>query len=95
MHCLSNHKYQMLHYAQDAQIYAQPSPLSILVRVNVIIDSDPITIIAEIQFLLDLMSAFKKKAHKLYSVERKFEVCNFFSIVLSTRQNEFSHKVSL
>ena len=31
-------------------------------------------VIAEIQFLLNLMSAFKKKAHKLYSVERKYEV---------------------
>ena len=36
------------------------------------------TMVTEIQFLLKLMSSFKKKAHKLYSVQRKHElVYNF------------------
>ena len=55
--------------------YPQYTDIKLNVLVKVIIDDDPISIVAEIQFLLDLMSAFKKKAHKLYSVERKFEVC--------------------
>ena len=47
------------------------------IKLNVLIQH-PISkkmIITEIQFLLDVMSDFKKVAHKLYSIERKFEVC--------------------
>ena len=45
------------------------------IKLNILMKNDKIgSIITEIQFLLNLMSSFKKKAHKLYSVERKFEV---------------------
>eukprot|EP01084_Bolivina_argentea_P040361 74597_1 len=49
------------------------------IKLNVLVQSkNDGVIIAEVQFLLDLMSKFKKKAHKLYSIERKFEfVYNF------------------
>ena len=58
-------------------IYNPQYPQYTDIKLNVIVKSKLNgSIIAEIQFLLDLMSAFKKKAHKLYSVERKFEVCH-------------------
>eukprot|EP01083_Nonionella_stella_P165420 550233_1 len=45
------------------------------IKLNVLVNSKTDGgIIAEIQFLLSLMSNFKKVAHKLYSVERKFEL---------------------
>eukprot|EP01083_Nonionella_stella_P107539 311542_1 len=45
------------------------------IKLNVLLQSKAHgAIIAEIQFLLSLMSKFKKVAHKLYSVERKFEL---------------------
>ena len=57
--------------------YPQYTDIKLNVLVKKSTDDGTITIIAEIQFLLDLMSAFKKKAHKLYAVIRNFEVCVF------------------
>eukprot|EP01083_Nonionella_stella_P040726 110418_1 len=60
------------------------------VKLNVLVQSplDPEKkVVAEIQFLLDLMCGFKKKAHKLYSVERKFEmIYNFAKLRNEMRQ---------
>eukprot|EP01083_Nonionella_stella_P012340 35025_1 len=59
--------------------YNPQQPAYTDVKLNVLVQSPTDgTIVAEIQLLLKLMSAFKKKAHKLYGVERKFElVYNF------------------
>ena len=61
-------------------VYNPEYPQYTDIKLNVLVKSrhDGKMIIAEIQFLLELMSAFKKKAHKLYSVERKFELVLFF-----------------
>eukprot|EP01084_Bolivina_argentea_P049558 91136_1 len=45
------------------------------------------SIIVEIQFLLDLMSSFKKKAHKLYSIERKYELVYNFQQLKDKMEN--------
>eukprot|EP01084_Bolivina_argentea_P086230 155859_1 len=62
-------------------VYSTDYPQYTDIKLNVLMQSPTDTdkkIIAEIQFLLSLMSSFKKKAHKLYGVERKFElVFNF------------------
>eukprot|EP01084_Bolivina_argentea_P137299 241805_1 len=48
------------------------------------------TLITEVQLLLGLMSSFKKKAHKLYSVQRQFEfVYNFAK--LKDKMRSFSN----
>eukprot|EP01084_Bolivina_argentea_P001711 3157_1 len=51
------------------------------IKLNVLVQANGKTIVAECQFLLDLMSAFKKKSHKLYSVERKFELVYNFGLL--------------
>eukprot|EP01084_Bolivina_argentea_P244645 409794_1 len=61
------------------------------IKLNVLIQSPIDTkkkIIAEIQFLLKLMSQFKKKAHKLYSVERKSDLIYNFG-QLTTEMSRF------
>eukprot|EP01084_Bolivina_argentea_P009301 17403_1 len=61
-------------------IYNSNYPQYTDIKLNVLIQAPNTndSIISEIQLLLDLMSSFKKKAHKLYSIERKFElVYNF------------------
>merc|ERR1712228_527964 len=56
-------------------VYNEQLPSYADIKLNVLLKSeDDKSIIAEIQFLLDVMSAYKKVAHKLYSVERKFEL---------------------
>ena len=58
-------------------VYDPKYPQYTDIKLNVLIqDPNDKTkrVIAELQFLLNLMSAFKKKAHKLYGVERKYEV---------------------
>ena len=58
-------------------IYDPKYPQYTDIKLNILIqDPNDKTkkVIAELQFLLNLMSAFKRKAHKLYSVERKYEV---------------------
>mmetsp|Transcript_38958 Transcript_38958/g.63691 ORF Transcript_38958/g.63691 Transcript_38958/m.63691 type:complete len:1180 (+) Transcript_38958:2-3541(+) len=59
------------------QEYDEAHPAYTDVKLNCLVCSptdSSVKIVAEIQFLLDLMSSFKKKAHKLYAVERKFEL---------------------
>ena len=56
-------------------VYNEQLPSYTDIKLNVLLQSeDGKSIIAEIQLLLDVMSAYKKVAHKLYSVERKFEL---------------------
>eukprot|EP01083_Nonionella_stella_P076951 209890_1 len=56
-------------------VYDPEYPQYTDIKLNVLVHSKHDgAIIAEIQFLLDLISKFKKKAHKLYSIERKFEL---------------------
>eukprot|EP01084_Bolivina_argentea_P302494 522123_1 len=61
------------------------------IKLNVLIQSptdENKHIICEIQFLLLFMSAFKKKAHKLYGIERKFEMVYNFG-KLTNEMNKF------
>eukprot|EP01084_Bolivina_argentea_P203397 347412_1 len=56
-------------------IYNESLPAYTDLKLNVLVKTEKGSIIAEIQFLLKLMSDFKKVAHKLYSIERKNEFC--------------------
>ena len=62
-------------------VYNEQLPSYTDIKLNVLLQSeDGKSIIAEIQFLLDVMSAYKKIAHKLYAIERKYElVANYQS----------------
>ena len=68
---------EMIRCKNGWKVYDANYPQYTDIKLNVLIQ-DPNDkskrVIAELQFLLNLMSAFKKKAHKLYSVERKYEV---------------------
>merc|ERR1719242_332775 len=56
-------------------VYNEELPSYTDIKLNILIESeDGKAIIAEIQFLLEVMSGFKKVAHKLYGIERKFEL---------------------
>ena len=57
-------------------IYNEQLPSYTDIKLNVLIRSSDgkKEIIAEIQLLLDVMSSYKKVAHKLYAIERKFEL---------------------
>merc|ERR1712228_408204 len=62
-------------------IYNEQYPQYADIKLNVLMQSDDKQIIAEIQLLLDVMSAYKKVAHKLYAIERKYElVANYQSM---------------
>ena len=62
-------------------VYNELLPSYTDIKLNVLMQANGKKIITEIQLLLDVMSAYKKVAHKLYSVERKFElVANYQSI---------------
>jgi len=62
-------------------VYNELLPSYTDIKLNVLMQANGKSIITEIQLLLDVMSAYKKVAHKLYSVERKFElVANYQSI---------------
>ena len=68
---------QIIRCKNGWSIYDPTYPQYTDIKLNVLIidpNDNSKKIIAELQFLLDLMSAFKKKAHKLYGVERKYEV---------------------
>eukprot|EP01084_Bolivina_argentea_P109279 195320_1 len=64
------------------------------VKLNVLVQSKDSMIVAEIQFLLSIMSSFKKKAHKLYSVERKFELVYNFG-KLSETISQFNDNIDM
>eukprot|EP01083_Nonionella_stella_P300256 1024020_1 len=73
-------------------VYNPDYPTYTDIKLNVLIKSKGVgSVIAEIQFLLSLMSAYKKVAHKLYSTERKFEmVYNFKKMALTIAEfNDF------
>eukprot|EP01084_Bolivina_argentea_P312520 541062_1 len=62
-------------------VYNEKLPQYTDIKLNCLVNTKHGKIIVEIQFLLDLMSAFKKKAHKLYAVERIWEfVYNFATL---------------
>eukprot|EP01083_Nonionella_stella_P011937 33858_1 len=65
------------------------------IKLNVLIQtSDGKQIIAEIQFLLHLMSGFKKVAHKLYSIERRAEFVDNF-VDLRNNMNKFKNNKNI
>merc|ERR1712228_109780 len=69
-------------------IYNEQYPQYTDIKLNVLMQSDGKQIIAEIQLLLDVMSAYKKIAHKLYAIERKYElVANYQS--MADKMNKF------
>eukprot|EP01084_Bolivina_argentea_P174306 301944_1 len=59
------------------------------IKINVLCKSSQNghSLICEAQFLLSVMSAFKKKAHKLYAIERKYELVYSYGKL----QNEMKH----
>eukprot|EP01084_Bolivina_argentea_P279458 477768_1 len=69
-------------------IYDENEPKYTDIKLNVLVQSsNNETIIAEMQFLLSFMSAFKKKAHKLYSVERKLEMIYSYGLLSQEMKN--------
>eukprot|EP01084_Bolivina_argentea_P036781 68011_1 len=64
-------------------IYDKKYPCYTDIKLNVLVESslNNVTskVISEVQLLLHVMSSFKKKAHKLYSIERNFELVYNFS----------------
>eukprot|EP01084_Bolivina_argentea_P312519 541060_1 len=73
---------QIVRCKNQWSVYNEQYPSYSDIKLNVLITSKQNgSIISEVQFLLDLMSAFKKKAHKLYAVERIWEfVYNFATL---------------
>eukprot|EP01084_Bolivina_argentea_P014176 26502_1 len=70
-------------------IYAEEYPTYTDIKLNVLVKSpNNQTIVTEVQLLLKLMSSFKKVAHKLYSIERRFELIYNFKKLQNT-MNEF------
>eukprot|EP01084_Bolivina_argentea_P040350 74573_1 len=72
-------------------IYNSNYPQYTDIKLNVLVRSNKNkTIIAELQFLLQLMSKFKKVAHKLYSIERKFDLVYNYGLLTEdmTRFND-------
>eukprot|EP01084_Bolivina_argentea_P121799 215861_1 len=69
-------------------VYSSNYPQYTDLKLNVLVES-PMhgAIIVEIQFLLELMSSFKKKAHKLYGVERHFEMIYNFNKLQQKMKN--------
>merc|ERR1719361_639111 len=56
-------------------VYNEQYPSYTDIKLNVLFENEKgKQIIAEIQLLLDVMSAYKKIAHKLYAIERKYEL---------------------
>eukprot|EP01084_Bolivina_argentea_P280918 480512_1 len=60
------------------------------IKLNVLISCNGIDLIGEIQLLLKIMSEYKKKAHKLYSISRKVEFIENF-INLQTTLSSFEN----
>eukprot|EP00485_Elphidium_margaritaceum_P004960 CAMPEP_0202691088 /NCGR_PEP_ID=MMETSP1385-20130828/5900_1 /ASSEMBLY_ACC=CAM_ASM_000861 /TAXON_ID=933848 /ORGANISM="Elphidium margaritaceum" /LENGTH=1286 /DNA_ID=CAMNT_0049346437 /DNA_START=228 /DNA_END=4088 /DNA_ORIENTATION=- len=77
-------------------VYNEAYPQYTDIKLNVLVQSetDPSQqIVAELQFLLKLMSSFKRKSHKLYSVERKFEMVYNYG-ALQKKMGEFKDSVN-
>eukprot|EP01084_Bolivina_argentea_P013025 24400_1 len=65
-------------------VYNSNYPQYTDIKLNVLIQSQADknrNIIAEIQFLVSTMSSFKKVSHKMYSIERKAELCYNFAVL--------------
>lgn len=65
-------------------VYNEQLPSYTDIKLNVLIQSkedETKSIIAEIQLLLDVMSAYKKIAHKLYAIERKYELVANYQLI--------------
>eukprot|EP01083_Nonionella_stella_P307226 1079064_1 len=74
--------------------YPQYTDIKLNVLIQSTVDYACVGVIAEIQFLLDLMSSFKRKAHKLYSIERKFELVYNFGL-LKQKMSKFKDFVNI
>eukprot|EP01083_Nonionella_stella_P288116 980593_1 len=76
-------------------VYNQYHPQYTDIKLNVLIQSpydEQQMIVGEVQFLLDLMSSFKRKAHKLYGVERLYEmVYNYNKLVSHVQSFKDNH----
>eukprot|EP01084_Bolivina_argentea_P205339 350803_1 len=75
-------------------IYSAENPQYTDLKMNVLVQSPTNELIAsEIQFLLNVMSAFKVKAHKLYSIERRLELVHSFQ-KLQNEMSKFSDHIN-